>query len=207
MSTIVDRFAGIVVGTVGVPLQMSKVESILMILTRVLGVLLVQALLCSPLALAEGHQEYRLGVGDKVKVDVFGHPELSGDLVVDGGGNVIMPLINDVNAVGLTTYELADRITWKLKPDYLVNPRVTVELLSYRPYYILGEVNHSGSFPYVEGMTVLNAVALAGGFTDRANKKRIIIERKQGNGRKKLKVTADSEVQPGDVIVIKERFF
>ncbi len=164
-------------------------------------------LLLSQVAAADDYREYRLGVGDKVKIDIFGHPELSGDLVVNGGGDVVLPLINDVSAVGLTTDELAERITSKLKPDYLVNPRVTAELLSYRPYYILGEVNHSGSFPYVEGMTVLNAVALAGGFSDRANRKKIRIERKFGSTQKKIKATPTSKVQPGDIIVIKERFF
>jgi len=178
-----------------------KVKSGLLLL------LLVPVLLLSQIAAADDYREYRLGVGDKVKVDIFGHPELSGDLVVNGGGDVVLPLINAVSAVGLTTHELAERITWKLKPDYLVNPRVTVELLGYRPYYILGEVNRSGSFPYVEGMTVLNAVALAGGFSDRANRKKMRIERKFGEGRKKIKATPNSKVQPGDIIVIKERFF
>lgn len=186
---------------------MVKVNVCFLRMRTLLVLLLVPVLMLPSLAGAEDYREYRLGVGDKVKVNIFGHAELSGDLVVNGGGNVVLPLINDVSAVGLTTYELAERITGKLKPDYLINPRVTVELLSYRPYYILGEVNHSGSFPYVEGMTVLNAVALAGGFSDRANRKKVRIERKFGAGRKKISATPNSKVQPGDIIVIKERFF
>ena len=173
---------------------------------KLLGVLFLWGLMITPVLADAGH-DYRLGVGDKVKVAVFGHPELSGELVVNGGGNIVLPLINEVSAVGLTTYELADRITWKLKPDYLVNPRVTVALLTYRPYYILGEVENAGSYPYVEGMTVLNAVALAGGFTERANRKKITIERKFGETRKKIRATQSSRVEPGDIVFIKERFF
>jgi len=158
-------------------------------------------------AVAGQFQEYRLGVGDKLRIEVFGHPELSGEMVVNGAGNIVLPLVNDVSAVGLTTWELGERITGKLKPDYLVNPRVTVELLSYRPYYILGEVERAGSYPYVEGMTVLNAVALAGGFGDRAHRRKMTIERKYGNGRKKIRATPETRVEPGDIIVVKERFF
>ncbi len=168
---------------------------------------LMVLLLGSRLAGAGEFQDYRLGVGDRVRIEIFGHPELSGDMAINGSGNIVLPLINEVSAIGLTTWELAERIAGRLKPDYLVNPRVTVELLGYRPFYILGEVKNAGSYPYVEGMTVLNAVALAGGFTDRANRKKITIERKFGKGRKKIRAKPVSRVEPGDIIVVKERFF
>lgn len=148
---------------------------------------------------------YRLGVGDKLKVSVFGHSELSGEFVVGGNGNIVMPLIQGIQSQGLTTDELANAVTHRLSPDYLVNPRVSVELLTYRPFYIMGEVRNPGSYPYVEGMTALNAIAVAGGYERRANKDMIIIERKQRS--KPIKTLPQAKVRPGDVITIKERFF
>jgi polysaccharide export outer membrane protein len=174
---------------------------------KVLLLVLLVGLLTSSWVFAEGELDYRLGVGDKVKVTVYGHPELSGELSVNGSGAITMPLIAEVDALGLNTYQLARRITDRLRPDYLVNPRVTIELMSYRPYYIMGEVKRSGSYPYVEGMTVLNAIALAGGYTPRAKKKGIVIERKGAQGKKKFKARGNSLVIPGDIIIIKERFF
>jgi polysaccharide export outer membrane protein len=108
---------------------------------------------------------------------------------------------------GDITRFLADAIVNRLRPDYLVNPRVTVELLGYRPFYILGEVRKPGDYPYVEGMTVLNAVALAGGFAPHAKRDKVVIERGSGTARKKLKARVGVRVQPGDIITVKERFF
>lgn len=179
------------------------------ILSRLSHLLLLSCLMfvAAHPVFAGDEADYRLGVGDKVRVDVFGHPELSGELVVNGSGEVVLPLIDGVRATGLTTSALAEHIVWKLKPDYLVNPRVTVTLLSYRPYYIMGEVKNPGSFPYVEGMTVLNAVALAGGYTERANRKKIDIQRKRGKKVRKLRADMETQVEPGDIIIVKERFF
>lgn len=148
---------------------------------------------------------YRLGVGDKLKVSVFGHNELSGEFVVSGDGEVVMPLIQGVRARNLTTDQLAAEITNKLSPDYLVSPKVSVELQTYRPFYIMGEVRNPGSYPYVEGMTALNAVALAGGYERRANKNLVLIDRKKRA--KPYQVKPQTAIQPGDIITIKERFF
>jgi len=175
------------------------------ILNILLGLLLM-SLVTSAQALDIQGMGYRLGVGDRLKVSVFGHDELSGSFVVNGNGEIVMPLVRRVNSLGLTTDQLSDAITRKLRPDYLVNPRVTVELLSYRPFYIIGEVNKPGSYPYVEGMTVLNAIALAGGYARRANKGKVIVER-GANDRKKFKAKPTSHVKPGDIITVRERFF
>ena len=176
---------------------------------RILGFLILSVLFIVPFstAVAEGHAQYRLGVGDKLRVTVFGHKELSGEYVISGNGEVVMPLIRGVRGNGLTTGQLADAIVDRLRPDYLVNPRVTVELLGYRPFYILGEVRKPGDYPYVEGMTVLNAVALAGGFAPHAKRDRVIIERGTGTARKKLKANVGVRVLPGDIITVRERFF
>ncbi|MDJ0927263.1 MAG: polysaccharide biosynthesis/export family protein [Gammaproteobacteria bacterium] len=154
-----------------------------------------------------GEPEYRLAAGDQLKITVYGHEDLSGEFEVDGAGDVSMPLINEVSAEGRTADELEVEIVAALKPDYLKNPRVSVEVLNYRPFYIIGEVTSPGSYPYVSGMTVVNAVAVAGGFTYRARKGRIKIVREQGERKIELQAEMNTEVQPGDVIEIPERFF
>lgn len=173
-------------------------------LFRALGIVLM-------VAASTGHAEpiqqsdYRIGIGDKLKITVFGHDELSGDFFVNANGEVVLPLIQSVQSLDLTTDQLAAAITRKLKPDYLKNPVVIVELLSFRPFYILGEVKNPGSYPYIEGMTALNAIAVAGGYQPRANKDYVVIERKTRS--KPIKASPRSIIRPGDVITIKERFF
>lgn len=156
---------------------------------------------------AQGELAYRLGSGDQVRVTVFGHRDLSGEFHVDGSGMVAMPLIDGVRADGLTLDEFETAIADKLKPDYLKNPRVSVDVLNYRPFYILGEVKNPGSYPFVNGMTVVNAVALAGGFTYRAQEKSMFITRGGDKDRGKEKVAPDAQVLPGDIIEVPERFF
>ena len=171
----------------------------------ILGLMLVPAV--TPVVAEEPLSQYRLGVGDKLRITVFGHKELSGEFVVSGSGEVVMPLIQGVRGRGLTTAELARAIADRLRPDYLVNPRVSVELLGYRPFYILGEVQKPGDYPYVEGMSVLNAVALAGGFAPHARRDKVFIERGRGASRKKYKAAVTAPVRPGDIITVRERFF
>lgn len=147
--------------------------------------------------------DYRLGAGDRVRVTVFGHADLSGEFEIDGTGHIAMPLIREIEAAGRTARELEGVVADRLEPDYLRNPQVSVEVLSYRPFYILGEIKQPGSYPYVNGMTVWNAVALAGGFTYRARTNTVILRRAGAEQR----VPMDSPVQPGDVIEVRERFF
>ena len=150
---------------------------------------------------------HRLSPGDRIKVTVFGHDDLSGEFELDGDGSISLPLIRVVPAAGLTAKELEGAITDKLKPDYLRNPSVTVEVLSYRPFYIIGEIKAPGAYPYVNGMTVLNAVALAGGYTYRARTKSIIIKRHIGESQADIRAKPETPVLPGDVIEIPERYF
>ena len=156
---------------------------------------------------APGSGDYRLAAGDEVRVTVYGHEDLSGEFEVDANGRISLPLVGAVEASGTTTSELNARITDALKPDYLKNPQVSTEVLSYRPLYILGEVAEPGSYPYVKGMTVINAVAVAGGFTYRARKGRISIVRENDGGTIEMDVELDTAVMPGDVINVPERFF
>src|SRR5579872_5816644 len=158
-------------------------------------------------ATASNDTAYRLGSGDRVHIIVFGQSDLTGDYQVDGSGMLQFPLIGSVHAGGMTAGELQQSITSKLMPGYLRNPSVSVEVINYRPFSILGEVNKPGAFPYVNGMTVLDAVALAGGFTYRAKTNDYSIRRSESGQRVELHANGDTPVNPGDVIIIPERFF
>ena len=149
---------------------------------------------------------YKLGSGDRIKIAVFRHDDLSGEFSLDGAGNFAMPLIGGVQAAGLTTGELEKVLENKLKDGYLVDPQVSIEVLNYRPFYILGEVQRPGSYPYVNGMTILNAVALAGGFTYRAKQSDYLLQR-GGSNTQASGVGGDMALLPGDVITVQERFF
>lgn len=150
---------------------------------------------------------YRLGSGDRVHIIVFGQNSLTGDYQVDGSGMLQFPLIGQVHAGGMTAAELQQAIMSKLSPDYIRNPSVSVEVMNYRPFFIVGEVNKAGSYPYVSGMTVLSAVALAGGFTYRAKDNEYKISRIENGQRVTLGANNDTPVFPGDIITIPERFF
>ena len=150
------------------------------------------------------NSEYRLGSGDKVNMKVFGDESLSGTYQVDGRGMFTVPLVGNIEANGLSKNELEDTLRTKLK-RYLNDPRVAVEIESYRPFYIIGEVQKPGSYPYVSGMTVINAVAIAGGFTYRAKEDQFAIRRNQE--RTTVEGQKLTEVFPGDVIVVRERYF
>jgi len=172
-------------------------------------ILVMAALACPPdvSSAQDTATTYRLSPGDRIKVTVYGHEDLSGEFELDAEGKVSLPLIRDVRAAGLSVDDLEHSITSKLQPDYLRNPSVTVEVMSYRPFYIMGEVNAPGAYPYASGMTVLNAVALAGGYTYRARKKAMFITRQDGETQKKIPAGPDMIVLPGDVIVVPERYF
>ncbi len=151
--------------------------------------------------------EYRLTAGDKVRVVVFGHDDLSGEFELDGAGRLSLPLIRVVDAAGLSTSDLERAITDALQPDYLRNPRVSVEILGYRPVYIIGEVREPGSYPFTSGMTVVNAVAMAGGYTYRAARNKMTVTRANEPDAGKTRIAEDTRVYPGDVIEVPERFF
>ncbi len=161
----------------------------------------------SPTPTPDSISAYTLGSGDKVRVTVFGHEDLSGEFEVDGSGNISLPLIRNVKAEGLTVRQLEQSITERLSPDYLINPSVSVEVLNYRPFYIYGEVTKPGSYPFVNGMTVVNAVAMAGGFTYRARTGSVRIVRAGDPQRKAIDADKDTPVLPGDIIEVPERYF
>lgn len=162
--------------------------------------------LAAPSLAADGG--YKLGSGDQIKITVFGEPDLSGQYEIDGAGIVAFPLVGEVNASGGTARDLENRIKSKLSDGYLKNPTVSIEVLSYRPFFILGEVKRPGSYAYKNGLNLLNAVALAGGYTYRAKSSVWVVTRSGDSEYNEREVTDGAfRIRPGDTIVIPERFF
>jgi polysaccharide export outer membrane protein len=154
-----------------------------------------------------GDSDYRLGPNDRTRIIVYGQPNLTGEFMLDGSGNLAFPLIGNVPANGMTPTELQRAIAAKLDPDYLHNPSVSVEVASRRPFYVVGEVQKPGSYPYVTDMSVLNAVATAGGQTYRANMGRFYVKRMVDGQTVRVYATQESRLQPGDTVIVRERYF
>jgi protein involved in polysaccharide export with SLBB domain len=150
---------------------------------------------------------YRLAADDKIKIAVYGETPLTGEYLVGSDGRISFPLVGMVEAGGLTLAELQRKLTERLNDTYLNDAKVTVDVVEYRPFYILGEVNKAGQYPYKVGLTVRAAVATAGGFTYRANTKKIAIQHRGETTEQKTALTADLQVRPGDTIRVLERFF
>lgn len=161
----------------------------------------------APVPTAAQSMDYLLGPADKVRVTVYGEPTLSGEFFVTGSGLMSLPLIGEIKAGGLTVGQFQEAVQKSLSDGYLKEPRVSAEVLTFRPFYILGEVEKPGTYPYTSGLTVLNAVATAGGFTYRADKKNVYIKHIGETTEEKSGLTPSSVVAPGDTIRIGERFF
>ncbi|MDP3736299.1 MAG: polysaccharide biosynthesis/export family protein [Hyphomonadaceae bacterium] len=158
-------------------------------------------------AVDTGH-EYKLGPGDKVRVTVFGEEALSGEFIVANNGAIAVPLIGEVQAGGMTPPAFQIAVQEKLTSSGMVkSPRVSTDVIAYRPYYILGEVSKPGQYPYAVGLTATKAVATAGGFTYRANNKIIYVTREGTTREVPISLTAASAIGPGDTIRIAERYF
>lgn len=152
-------------------------------------------------------QAYRLDSGDELRITVYGEPELSGQFQLDGQGVIQMSLINEVDAQNKTVRELQRTIEAKLRDGFIRDPQVSIEVITYRPFYILGEVNNPGEYPYTSGLTVMNAIASAGDFTYRADKRKILIKSVGSPEEREVDLTLSTPVRPGDTIRIRERFF
>jgi protein involved in polysaccharide export with SLBB domain len=187
---------------------------------RIVSRFVILSLTVLPVAVAAGQTEagdraadlptysYALSGGDRVRVVVFGDPALGGEFTIDGSGYIALPLIGNVDVRGLTAAQLQTRIVSKLADGYLLDPRVAIEVLSTRPFYILGEVNKPGQYPFANGLTVEAAVAQAGGYTYRAKTKQVLIKH-AGKATEFITydVKATTPVAPGDTIRVKERWF
>jgi polysaccharide export outer membrane protein len=152
-------------------------------------------------------QDYKLGIGDRVKIVVFEEPSLSGEFTVDATGTISLALIGDIKVLDRTTAEVEDGIEAGLRQGYLREPKVTVEIVSFRPFFILGEVNAPGQYPYANGLTVMNAIATARGFSPRAQRKRVYIRRAGEADERLYNLTPALKVYPGDTIRLGERYF
>jgi polysaccharide export outer membrane protein len=150
---------------------------------------------------------YTLDAGDKLRIVVFGQDGISNAYIVDAGGNVNLPLIGTVPARGSTPQQLSQRITAGLKRGYVREPHVTVEVETYRPFFILGEVTTPGQYPYVADMTVEKAIAIAGGFAPRANKQTVELTHTARGQQIKSDVPLSYPLRPGDTLLVKERWF
>jgi len=153
------------------------------------------------------HQPYLLDSGDRVRIFVYGQPNLSRTYNVDGGGFISVPLIGTVRARNITTHQLEISIGNLLATQYVKDPQVSVQISQYRPFFILGEVRRAGQYPFVSGMTVQTAVAIAGGYSDRAYEKSVKMTRVINGYRTVVKVAPHEPVYPGDTINVRERFF
>jgi len=170
----------------------------------------------APIAMAEAsvrpiayasEPAYRLDAGDRLRIVVYGQDGLTNSYAVDAGGAITMPLIGAVHARGLTPAALAASITSKLRNGYIREPYVAVEVEAYRPFFILGEVTAPGQYPYVPNMTVESAVAIAGGFSPRAQKGAVDLTRSEAAGAVRASVPLGTMLRPGDTIVVNERWF
>ncbi len=150
---------------------------------------------------------YRLASGDRLRVIVFGQENLTNSFSVDGAGNIAMPLIGLVHAQGQTTGQLAASLESRLRGGYLREPKVSVEVEAFRPFFVLGEVGSSGQYPFVNGMTAQTAIAIAGGFSPRGDQSGVNITRIIDGTPMTAFVPLIFPIRPGDTITVRERFF
>ena len=156
---------------------------------------------------AAASQQYKLGSGDKVRIQVYNEDDLYLETIVSDRGTISYPFLGELKVAGLTPAQLEAEITTKLKGDYLVNPKVSVDILEYRPFYVNGEVQKPGGFPFQPGITIRKAISVAGGFTERASKDKIFIIRGDDPAGKSVKIGLDDQIFPGDIVTVEQSFF
>lgn len=175
------------------------------IFTKV-GLLLV--LVISSTSWAQFDSSYQLGAGDVLRISVFGEPDLSIEQIrLNDMGTFSYPFLGVVRAKGETASGVERQIVQGLQGDYLINPKVTVSVLEYREFFINGEVRNPGAYPFKPGMTLRTAVALAGGFTERASSRGFNVIKDTDTNKKPQKIQLNSQVMLGDIITIEQSFF
>lgn len=152
-------------------------------------------------------EDYRLGIGDKLRLIVFNEQSLSGEFQVSPDGKLSVPLIGPVDAIGKAPATLANEIQARFADGYLRDPKISIEVLTYRPYFILGEVKKPGQYPYASGMTVMNAIATAEGYTPRSDRNFVFLRRSGDDHEQRYRLTPDLRIRPGDTVRLGERFF
>jgi polysaccharide export outer membrane protein len=155
-----------------------------------------------------GDAAYRLGANDRLRIIVYGQDKLSGEYLLGGDGSLAFPLVGQVPANAMTPKELEAALASRLEPEYLTGASVSIEVLTRRPFYVLGEVQKPGSYPHSSKLNVLNAVATAGGYTFRARTGSFYIKRTDDQGKLyRVRATPETPVKPGDVVEVLERYF
>ena len=151
---------------------------------------------------------YELNAGDAIRIYVYGEPDLTFDrLLVGQNGRISFPFLGELKVVGRTSAQLQQDLIDGLKPDYLVDPRISVSIVRYRPFFVNGEVKSPGGLDFQPGLTLRKAISLAGGFTERANKKEFLLIADNDPTREERKVGLDYQIQPGDIITVRDTFF
>jgi polysaccharide export outer membrane protein len=150
---------------------------------------------------------YRLNTGDKLRIQVYGEDDLSLETRVSDNGEISYPFLGILKVVGMSPGQLAEHIAGKLRGDYLVNPKVSIDIIEYRPFFVNGEVAAPGGFQFQPGITVRKAISLAGGFKERADKDKVFIIREGRPNDKPAPASLDDKVMPGDIITVEESFF
>jgi len=172
------------------------------------GLLFLAGLVLFPGAAQAQLSDYLLGPGDKLSLKVFGHADLSGQTTVGSDGTIAVPLVGQVKAESLTVPELKAQIVNRLNRDFVVDPKVSIEVLNYRPFFILGEVKKAGKYDYIVGITVRKAIAIAEGYTRRAKHDPVLLIREDRQGTPvRYKANLNTPVHPGDTIEVVRRLF
>jgi polysaccharide biosynthesis/export protein len=159
----------------------------------------------APQALSD--DEYRLGIGDRIRMLIYNERDLSGEFLVNSAGNIAMPMIGDVKAIGQTTSEVERAARDRFADGYLRDPRVSIEMITFRPFFIMGEIKAPAQYPYSSGLTVMNAIATAGGYTPRAERRVVNIRMPGAEDETSCRLTPDLRVVPGETIRVGERIF
>ena len=170
-------------------------------------IIIVFFLFICPILQAEQSDDYLLDAGDQIRILVYDEPDLTVERFITDDGNINFPLVGSIYVTGKTTRQVQKLIHDGLKGDYLLNPSVQVNIITYRPFYIHGEVKRPGAYPYQPGLTVDQAVALSGGFTARASTSKMYIKRAFATNKSRKKVSLTYSVGPGDTIIIEQSFF
>ena len=170
---------------------------------------ILSCLLCVSLnaVASDGGNSYRLGPGDEIVISVFGEEDLSMEFRLNDTGILNYPLLGELQLGGVTVIELEQLIASGLKGPYLIDPDVTVSINEYRAFYLHGEVRKPGGYPFQPGLTVEKAIALAGGFTERASRSKIDVNRAEGSSDSAVRIKLSDAVNPGDVITVRQSFF
>ena len=152
-------------------------------------------------------KKYLLGTGDMLRIQVYNEIDLYLETRVSDSGTISYPFLGELKVKGISLASLEALITSRLKGDYLINPKVSIDMMEYRQFYVNGEVENSGGFPYQPGLTVRKAISLAGGFKERASKDKIFVIHDGSMTSEPIKVTLDEAVRPGDIITVEQSFF